>query len=178
MVATPTVTVEQATTTEGPGAATEPLTVRQGEVLRFMAVYFGQYGCMPTIREVGHHFGISSPNGVACHLKALVKKGHLVEAHETGTHSRGLLIPELLRAAQQASEEYLMTRDEYLTWCKQRALEYLPHDPAGAVASMLSDLNKRDETRKVVEGPIGMMGIMAAAGGNAGEVRSFIEGFH
>ncbi|HID77167.1 MAG TPA: transcriptional repressor LexA, partial [Planctomycetaceae bacterium] len=29
----------------------------------------------PTVREIGRQFGIQSPNGVVCHLKALEKKG-------------------------------------------------------------------------------------------------------
>ena len=32
-------------------------------------------GYGPTVREIGDEFGIKSPNGVMCHLKALEKKG-------------------------------------------------------------------------------------------------------
>ena len=32
----------------------------------------------PTIREIGAEFGFSSPNGVRCHLKALMDKGELI----------------------------------------------------------------------------------------------------
>jgi repressor LexA len=32
-------------------------------------------GYGPTVREIGEQFGIASPNGVMCHLKALEKKG-------------------------------------------------------------------------------------------------------
>ncbi|NQV28457.1 MAG: hypothetical protein HQ518_29235 [Rhodopirellula sp.] len=31
----------------------------------------------PTVREIGEVFGIRSPNGVMCHLKALEKKGYI-----------------------------------------------------------------------------------------------------
>ena len=34
-------------------------------------------GYPPTIREIGLHFGIKSPNGVAYHLAALEKKGYI-----------------------------------------------------------------------------------------------------
>jgi hypothetical protein len=34
----------------------------------------------PTIREIGAAFGITSPNGVMCHLKALDKKGWIASA--------------------------------------------------------------------------------------------------
>ncbi len=41
-----------------------------------------------------------------------------------------------------------MNRAEHLQWCKDRALEYLKvGDTQNALASMLSDLNKHDETR-------------------------------
>jgi hypothetical protein len=40
----------------------------------------------------------------------------------------------------------MKTREEHLAWCKQRALELLADgDRAGAVASMISDLQKHDE---------------------------------
>lgn len=71
-----------------------------------------------------------------------------------------------------------MTRSEHLQWCKDRALEYLPANPQEAVASMLSDLNKHDETRGILGGPLAMIGLMEAANGNAHSVRSFIEGFN
>src|SRR5690606_27227743 len=36
----------------------------------------------PTVREIGNQFGIRSPNGVMCHLKALERKGLIArEAH-------------------------------------------------------------------------------------------------
>jgi len=70
-----------------------------------------------------------------------------------------------------------MTRDEHIAWCKQRALEYLDiGDTHNAVASMLSNLTKHDETREVVFGPLATVCIMAAS--NPAETRRFIEGFH
>jgi hypothetical protein len=42
-----------------------------------------------------------------------------------------------------------MTRDVHLAWAKQRALAYLPTDPAQAAASMLSDLSKHPDLLKV-----------------------------
>jgi hypothetical protein len=71
-----------------------------------------------------------------------------------------------------------MTRAEYLEWCKGRAREYLDVGALGdAVASMLSDLGKNPETEKSVQPELGMIGIMAAANGDASGVRAFIEGF-
>ncbi len=70
-----------------------------------------------------------------------------------------------------------MTRAEHMRWAKTRALAYLPNNPSEAVASMLSDLNKHDETVGILNGPLAMIGIMEAANGTPESVRRFIEGF-
>ena len=49
------------------------LTARQAEVLEFITRNAYLYG--PTVREIAAGIGVSSPNGVVCHLKALEKKG-------------------------------------------------------------------------------------------------------
>ena len=49
-------------------------------------------GYGPTVREIGTQFGISSPNGVVCHLKALEKKGIITRE------------PNMSRAIQLAAE--------------------------------------------------------------------------
>jgi len=51
------------------------LTARQREVYDFLKDKIVNRGYGPTVREIGSHFGIRSPNGVMCHLKALEKKG-------------------------------------------------------------------------------------------------------
>jgi len=51
------------------------LTARQREVFEFVRELITHRGYGPTVREIGDNFGISSPNGVMCHLKALEKKG-------------------------------------------------------------------------------------------------------
>jgi repressor LexA len=51
------------------------LTKRQREVYEFIREKIRSRGYGPTVREIGSHFEISSPNGVMCHLKALEKKG-------------------------------------------------------------------------------------------------------
>lgn len=53
----------------------ERLTERQREVYEFIRDRIRSRGYGPTVREIGQHFDISSPNGVMCHLKALEKKG-------------------------------------------------------------------------------------------------------
>ncbi len=53
----------------------DTLTVRQREVYEFIRDKIRSRGYGPTVREIGTQFGIASPNGVMCHLKALEKKG-------------------------------------------------------------------------------------------------------
>lgn len=51
------------------------LTERQREIYEFIREKIESRGYGPTVREIGIAFQIQSPNGVMCHLKALVKKG-------------------------------------------------------------------------------------------------------
>lgn len=51
------------------------LTQRQREIYDFIRRKIEERGYGPTVREIGEDFQIRSPNGVMCHLKALVKKG-------------------------------------------------------------------------------------------------------
>jgi repressor LexA len=53
----------------------DQLTDRQKRVYEFIRDKIRNRGYGPTVREIGDHFDISSPNGVMCHLKALEKKG-------------------------------------------------------------------------------------------------------
>ena len=61
----------------------EPLSDRQRKVYDFIKSHIEDNGWPPTIREIGQHMGISSPNGVMAHLKALKKKAWIEfgEAH-------------------------------------------------------------------------------------------------
>ena len=57
----------------------EALTQRQKEILDFISASIVERGFPPTLREIGEHFQIRSTNGVNDHLKALEKKGHVLE---------------------------------------------------------------------------------------------------
>ena len=58
------------------------LTSRQKEIYEFLKDKIRNRGYGPTVREIGSQFGIRSPNGVMCHLKALEKKGLITrESH-------------------------------------------------------------------------------------------------
>jgi hypothetical protein len=68
--------------------------------------------------------------------------------------------------------------DEHMTWCKQRALAYLPHDPKNAFYSIMSDVRKHPETNVPF-----IIGLVTAymIGGDKNDpvaVREFIEGFN
>jgi repressor LexA len=56
-------------------ADTSNLTSRQKEIYEFIREQIETRGYPPTVREIGDAFEIKSPNGVMCHLTALVKKG-------------------------------------------------------------------------------------------------------
>lgn len=71
----------------------DQLTERQRSVYDFVRDKIVNRGYGPTVREIGEQFGISSPNGVMCHLKALEKKGLIKRAPNK---SRAI---ELTRAA-------------------------------------------------------------------------------
>lgn len=55
----------------------EDLPPRQADVLRFIQKTVEQRGYPPSYREIADALGVTSTNGVADHVKALVKKGYL-----------------------------------------------------------------------------------------------------
>ena len=60
------------------------LTKRQKQIYDFLKDKIVNRGYGPTVREIGAHCGIKSPNGVMCHLKALEKKGVITrESHRS-----------------------------------------------------------------------------------------------
>src|SRR3954466_6820100 len=65
----------------------EALTSRQREIYTFIRSKIQGRGYGPTVREIGTEFGIKSPNGVMCHLKALQKKGLI---HREANMSRAI----------------------------------------------------------------------------------------
>ena len=73
----------------------QSLTERQREIYDFVRDKIVNRGYGPTVRDIGAHFGIRSPNGVMCHLKALEKKGLI--AREPGK-SRAIQLADPPRA--------------------------------------------------------------------------------
>lgn len=62
-------------------APSRKLTDRQTEIFDFVKSHIKRRGFAPSVREIGNQFGIRSPNGVMCHLKALQRKG-LIQREE------------------------------------------------------------------------------------------------
>ena len=67
------------------------LTMRQREIYDFIRSKIEGRGYGPTVREIGQGFDIKSPNGVMCHLKALVKKGLI---NRTDRQARAMQLTE------------------------------------------------------------------------------------
>jgi repressor LexA len=74
-----------------PMADLDALTPRQREIYNFIRGKIQGRGYGPTVREIGLHFEIKSPNGVMCHLKALQKKGLI---HREPNMSRAIQLLE------------------------------------------------------------------------------------
>ncbi len=78
------------------------LTERQAAVYNFIVEKIQNRGYGPTVREIAEEFGIRSPNGVMCHLKALEKKGAIRRSphksraielvHDSVQRERGLVL--------------------------------------------------------------------------------------
>jgi repressor LexA len=69
----------------------DALTPRQRDIYNFIRSKIQGRGYGPTVREIGLHFEIKSPNGVMCHLKALQKKGLI---HREPNMSRAIQLLE------------------------------------------------------------------------------------
>lgn len=72
-----------------------------------------------------------------------------------------------------------MKREEHLSWCKDRALEYVDAgDLNQAFASMGSDLSKHSETAGHSGIQLGAMLLFGGHLSTTDEMRKFIEGFN
>ncbi|WP_165073975.1 transcriptional repressor LexA [Paludisphaera rhizosphaerae] len=85
----------------------DSLTSRQREIYSFIRSKIQGRGYGPTVREIGLHFQIKSPNGVMCHLKALQKKGLI---HREPNMSRAIQLLDDPTTAQPAGGLKLVGR--------------------------------------------------------------------
>jgi repressor LexA len=96
----------------------ENITERQQAVYEFIREKIRTRGYGPTVREIGLQFGIRSPNGVMCHLRALERKGLIlreagmsraIQLATEPAHLRGL--PLAGRIAAGVLHEAVETQD-------------------------------------------------------------------
>jgi repressor LexA len=81
---------------------------RARKILAFIQRFSRENGFPPTIREIGHEFGIASTNGVRYYLNILEKAGHLKRSGRisrgigstTGNHSQAIPILGRVAAGQ------------------------------------------------------------------------------
>lgn len=53
------------------------ISARQQEILEFLHAHVARNGYPPTVREIGHAVGLTSPSTVHSHLAALERAGHI-----------------------------------------------------------------------------------------------------
>lgn len=72
------------------------------------------------------------------------------------------------------------TREQYVQWCKDRAMECVKRgDLLDGVTSMMSDMDKRDDTKlKGMLSALGIHAAIAATNGDRDAVERFILGFN
>lgn len=95
-----------------PAPARQPLTDRQFAVLRALAGLYLAAGRMPSHRELCDATGISSPNGLVAHLRALERKGYVrlnAAAGRAKGSTRGIEVVGLAEAIRPAAEAFLST---------------------------------------------------------------------
>lgn len=83
-----------------PLAMNRPLTNQQQSVYDFIREKIVTRGYGPTVREIGEHMNIKSPNGVMCHLRALERKGMI---RRTANKSRAIELAESISRLVGAS---------------------------------------------------------------------------
>lgn len=80
------------------------LSPRQQDVVDFILSTVAQRGIPPTYREIGDALGIASTNGVADHIKALIKKGYLRKVGGSpGGVARGIQLTAKARSVRRSA---------------------------------------------------------------------------
>jgi len=109
------------------------LTSRQREVFEFIRELITNRGYGPTVREIGDQFGISSPNGVMCHLKALEKKGLItrepnmsraIQINDEYKEEKGMPLVGVIAAGNLAEAIEQGERFEFEDWFPQRKNQF------------------------------------------------------
>lgn len=99
------------------------LTELQWDMLLTIAQHMSEHGCPPTVRDLMRACGIRSPNGICCHLKALIKKGKLLRPRKTARTIQlaGVRwIPQRIEELNHAAETEVATDDAADPTCHGR----------------------------------------------------------
>lgn len=107
---------------------TDP-TQRQAEVYEFVRDFIRGYGYAPSIREIGTHFGIRSPNGVIANLDALRRKGLLTWTDKVARSLR------LTEAGPAADPVALAAENARLRALLRACRRWVPAEHRAAVAA-------------------------------------------
>lgn len=70
------------------------LTKKQAEILEFIRTYLEENNYAPSYREIGDHFGLSSPATVHSHVQALIEKGLITNGDDGEARSIELVETE------------------------------------------------------------------------------------
>lgn len=82
----------------------EDISPRQRDVVDFICSTVAQRGIPPTYREIGDALGIASTNGVADHVKALIRKGYLKKVGGSpGGLARGIQLTSKARSVRRSA---------------------------------------------------------------------------
>src|SRR3970040_917322 len=109
------------------------LTSRQREVFEFIREKITGRGYGPTVREIGDNFGISSPNGVMCHLKALERKGLItrepnmsraIQIKDAYRDDKGMPLLCLVAAGNLTEAIEQVARFEFASWFPPRKNQF------------------------------------------------------
>lgn len=76
------------------------LTERQRDILKYVLEYHSTAGYQPSYRDIAQEFGIRSANGVACHIRAMQRKGVLGKSHGP----RAIDLSSLLKVKEEVSK--------------------------------------------------------------------------
>ena len=79
-----------------------PLSTKQQSILDMIRSFLGEHGYPPSYRQIGDAVGISSTSVVSYNLKALQKKGYIIQSPDV---SRGLRLVEDDAEIQEAAFE-------------------------------------------------------------------------
>ncbi len=124
------------------------LTKRQREVFDFIREKIVNRGYGPTVREIGQNFGIHSPNGVMCHLKAIEKKGLItrepnmsraIQLTEAAQEDRGLPLVGQIAAGSLTEAIEQAERFEFDEWFGQKNLFALKVQGDSMIEAAIAD---------------------------------------